>query len=221
MNLTKYKHVIWDWNGTLLDDAWLCVEVINKILHKRNLPPITHKQYQEEFDFPVIDFYRKIGFDFSIESFEIVATEYIVEYDKRRFKCKLQNDAMSILKSCANGGLTQSILSAYQQIRLEEIVDYFQVRCFFTKLVGLNDYYAGGKIENGKRLIEELNFNTGEVLLVGDTIHDFEVAKAIGIDCVLCHSGHNSRERLKLCGARIMNSIAEVLTLLHSEKPSF
>jgi len=213
-NLTKYQHIIWDWNGTLFDDAWLCVEIINKLLHKRNLPPITHKQYQEEFDFPVIDFYCGMGFDFSIESYEVVASEYIVEYDKRRLECKLRHDTMSILKSCADAGLTQSMLSAYQQTRLEEVVDYFQVRRFFTKLVGLNDYYAGGKIENGRQLIEELDFDAGKVLLVGDTVHDFEVAKAIGIDCMLSHSGHNSQERLKLCGVRVINSLTEVLSSL-------
>ena len=212
--MTKYQHIIWDWNGTLLDDAWLCVEIINKLLHKRNLPPITHKQYQEEFDFPVKDFYSGIGFDFSLESFETVAVEYIVEYDKRRFECKLHHDAMSILKLCADSGLTQSILSAYQQTRLEETVDNFQARCFFTRVVGLNDYYAGGKIENGKRLIEELDFNAGEVLLIGDTVHDFEVAKSIGTDCVLSLSGHNSRKRLELCGTQVMDSLTEVLTLL-------
>ncbi len=212
--MRKYQHIIWDWNGTLFDDAWLCVEIINKLLHKRNLPPITHKQYQEEFGFPVIDFYCGIGFDFSIESYEVVATEYIVEYDKRRLECKLRHDTMSVLKSCADAGLTQSILSAYQQTRLEGIIDNFQIRSLFTKIIGLNDYYAGSKIENGKRLIEELDFNAGEVLLIGDTVHDFEVAKSIGIDCVLCPSGHNSRERLKLCGARVINSLSEILSSL-------
>ena len=212
--MTKYQHIIWDWNGTLFDDAWLCVEIINKLLHKRNLPPITHKQYQEEFSFPVIDFYCGIGFDFSIESYEVVATEYIVEYDKRRLECKLRHDTMSVLKSCADAGLTQSILSAYQQTRLEGIIDNFQIRSLFTKIIGLNDYYAGSKIENGKRLIEELDFDAGEMLLIGDTVHDFEVAKAIGIDCMLSHSGHNSPERLKLCGVRVINSLTEVLSSL-------
>ena len=31
----NYRHVIWDWNGTLLDDAWLCVEVLNGLLARR------------------------------------------------------------------------------------------------------------------------------------------------------------------------------------------
>ena len=43
--LQKYRHIIWDWNGTLLDDAWLCVEILNEILRRRNEQPVTHERY--------------------------------------------------------------------------------------------------------------------------------------------------------------------------------
>ena len=49
----RYKHIIWDWNGTLLDDRWLCVEGINQALVKRDLNPITENKYRENFTFPV------------------------------------------------------------------------------------------------------------------------------------------------------------------------
>ena len=57
MERSKYKHIIWDWNGTLLDDAWLCVDVINGVLSRRNMSTISLRQYQELFNFPVIDYY--------------------------------------------------------------------------------------------------------------------------------------------------------------------
>ena len=54
-----FDHVIWDWNGTLLDDAWLCVDVMNGMLCRRALPVLTPAKYEESFDFPVLDFYRR------------------------------------------------------------------------------------------------------------------------------------------------------------------
>ena len=53
----RYKHIIWDWNGTLLDDRWLCIEAINKTLTKRNMNTITDNEYVELFCFPVKDYY--------------------------------------------------------------------------------------------------------------------------------------------------------------------
>ena len=144
--MEKYQHIIWDWNGTLLNDAWLCVEILNNIARKYNKGPVTFEQYRSKFDFPVKDYYRRIGFDFTVESFETVANDYITEYNRRRFECNLNSDAANVLQTCSKADVTQSILSAYQQTRLEESVAHFKITGFFTKLFGLNDYYAAGDL---------------------------------------------------------------------------
>ena len=38
MALTAHRHLIWDWNGTLLDDLDLSVDVMNTLLARRGLP---------------------------------------------------------------------------------------------------------------------------------------------------------------------------------------
>ena len=118
MERSKYKHIIWDWNGTLLDDAWLCVDVINGVLSRRNMSTISLRQYQELFNFPVIDYYVRLGFDFEKESFEIVGTEFIDNYEKRRHEVNLQKGAKAVLKSVREAELTQSLLSASLQATL-------------------------------------------------------------------------------------------------------
>lgn len=118
-----------------------------------------------------------------------------------------------VLTSCIGAGLTQSILSAYPQSRLEETIDFYGLRHYFTKVVGLNDHYACSKIEQGKQLMKELGFSPDEVLFVGDTTHDFEAAKAIGVDCVLIGNGHNHPNKLRLCGVRVVNSMTEIIHL--------
>ena len=80
----KYKHIVWDWNGTLLDDRWLCVESINRILKKRKMPLTLEKTYKETFCFPVIKYYETLGFDFIKESFKDLSIEFI-EYYKDNF----------------------------------------------------------------------------------------------------------------------------------------
>ncbi|GAI63219.1 unnamed protein product [marine sediment metagenome] len=81
--IAKHKHIIWDWNGTLINDVWLVVEIMNKMLKKRNLSKIDSKKYREIFDFPVTKYYSKLGFDFSNESFEKLTVEFISEYYQR------------------------------------------------------------------------------------------------------------------------------------------
>ena len=214
MDAVEYKHIIWDWNGTLVDDAWLCVEIVNGMLRRRGKPAVSYEQYRLGFEHPVKDYYERIGIDFSVESFEVIADEFIAEHDKRRFDCKLQDDAVGVLKSCVDAGLTQSILSAYPQGRLEETVGFYGLRGYFTKVAGLDNHYACSKVERGRGLMEELVFGPGEILFVGDTTHDFEAAKAIGVDCVLVSNGHNEPDKLRRCGVRVLNSMTEVAGLL-------
>jgi phosphoglycolate phosphatase len=211
---SSYKHVVWDWNGTLLDDVQSCLTVLNQMLIQRQMSTINIQQYRERLDFPVMDFYRDIGFDFQKETYQSVANEYIAGYDHCWPRCPLHQGARDILQSLNAAGISQSVLSAYQQNRLEEAVDYFDLTCFFVKLIGLNDLYAAGKAANGKRWIQQLNHPTCEVLLIGDTVHDADVARQMGIDCVLTTFGHNSEQRLQNCGVRLFDSLTEIAAML-------
>ena len=187
----KYKHIIWDWNGTLIDDAWLCVEILNNILEKRGLNAITIDHYREYFTFPVRDFYVKLGFDFSIEPFETCGMEFIQDFKKRQFDASLYSKIELILDKISKAGCSHSILSAQNQITLNESIKHYQLQSRFKGVNGLDDHYANSKINIGELWIKALNYNPKEVLMVGDTVHDFEVANAMGTDCLLIASGHN------------------------------
>lgn len=211
IDLKKTKHIIWDWNGTLIDDAWLCVEILNQISLRHQKQTIDLDQYRSWFDFPVKDFYTKMGFDFAIDSFERIAVEYIDEYNRRRFECRLHEHAEKLLEYFGQADITQSILSAYQHDMLAEAIEYYKLKDFFVKLSGLNDFYAESKIESGKILIEGLGFDKSHILLIGDTAHDFEVANSIGVDCVLVANGHNSYDKLLGCDKPVFENLGQLI----------
>ena len=211
MNVLQYKHIIWDWNGTLLNDTWLCVEVLNGMLHNRNMQLVTYDSYRDLFSFPVIDYYRSIGFDLSKEPFDKLGTEFISEYEKRRFECELQSEAVDVLERIANAGIAQSILSAYEHKMLESMVKHFNVVHYFDAIKGLADYSAASKIDNGRGLFAELGIDAKEILIVGDTVHDYEVANALGTDCLLVSSGHHHRDKLETCGVNVVDALGEVI----------
>lgn len=206
-----YKHIIWDWNGTLLDDVEVVIDVMNSLLKKRKMPVIDREKYLQIFDFPVINYYTELGFDFSLEPFEIIANEYVELYRDTYGACNLQQDAEKILKSINDSNITQSILSASEQTYLDESVSFYKISDFFVKLLGLNDHYAISKVENGKRLLQDLSLSPNEVLLIGDTIHDYEVSKAIGCDCVLVACGHQHLDKLKNYDVPVYSSLNELI----------
>ena len=88
---------------------------------------------------------------------------------------------------------------------------YYNLNDKFIGINGLDNHYAHSKVNLGKSWIQKLNYNTEEVIMVGDTIHDFEVAKAIGVDCLLLSFGHNSKSRLEKLNVPIVCSYKKII----------
>jgi phosphoglycolate phosphatase len=210
MEFKKYSHIIWDWNGTLLNDAWLCVEVMNGMLSERNLPGITLDIYREIFDFPVKDYYLKLGFNFDKEPFKKVGMDFMILYNKRQKECSLHSEVTGILKDFQLKGFGQSILSAREENELRREVNDLHVNGFFENVFGLDDHYAHGKTDVGIRLLEKLAIPRDHLLFIGDTLHDAEVAKELGISCILVPNGHQSEERIRECGCPLVHSLRDL-----------
>ena len=210
----QYSHVIWDWNGTLIDDVWLCLDILNKILCLHNKPTVTRNQYISLFKHPVKSYYEDLGFDFSKVSFADIALFYNNEYDAARHQCNLHRDVESIVSMLFSAGIKQYVLSAYQQHRLEESAKHFGIDMHFEEIAGLEDCYAHSKLDRGRDLICDSGIDPSKTVIIGDTLHDYDVASELGIDCILIANGHNSRQRLKSCGMPVMNSMSELIETL-------
>ncbi len=209
----KYKHIIWDWNGTLLNDRWLCLESINILLTIRGNKALSDQEYLDLFDFPVRDYYVRAGFDFSREDFKIPALQFIDLYEKKRKECQLQDGAMEVLHHFSKLGISQSLLSASEAGVLNDMVNHFGLRDYFQQVTGLNNHYAASKLELGKELLKKIGISPSEILMVGDTCHDQEVAHELGISVILYDQGHFPAYRLKWCGCRIISNLHELIDL--------
>ncbi len=209
--IKSYKHVIWDWNGTIFSDVDLGVEIINGLLHQRRLPLLTRASYRDMFTIPVRDYYACLGFDFVKEPFEIVGKLWMDEYELRKFECGLYDGIVDVLGSIQQLGIGQSILSAYSQHTLDQMVDHYDLRKYFTHISGLDNIYAGSKIHLGRDLIKRLSVGKQKALVVGDTKHDFEVAQAMGADCILIANGHQSKTRLQALGVPVLDDVRRLI----------
>ena len=208
----KYKHIIWDFNGTLLDDLECNVSAFNALLDKYGLPAVDVQSYRDTFFFPVIDFYRKCGFDFSLLDFEKVGAEFIEIYTANFPKCKLFPQTRGVLAAVKRAGIGQSVLSACKNSFLTAALKRLQIAGYFDFIDGLPDH-GGSKTELARAHMAKIKALPSEVVLIGDTVHDIEAAEAIGVDSLLLDCGHNSPERLSAAGGRVVsyNQLYDIL----------
>jgi len=207
--MNKYTHVIWDWNGTLLDDLEISIKSVNLLLKKRKLKTMDSiEEYHRVFGFPVIDYYKKIGFDFEKEPFEIIAEEFIAAYNSCESRMKLHSGAAEILDSFRKRKMNQVILSASEKNNLLRQVEGLGIKDYFSEIMGIENIYAGGKLEIGKEYMKRIP--KGKTVFIGDSTHDFEVALGMGCDCILIAGGHQSKDSLKSCNALVLDNISQL-----------
>jgi len=209
--------VIWDWNGTLLNDINLCISSINQLLADRDIPQINKETYKEVFSFPVKEYYKNIGFDFEKEDFSIPAHQFIDLYTRNFGSCPLQNSAVEVLSFLREKGVRQFVLSAMEHEMLEKTLEMKGITGFFEGVAGLHDHYAVSKIEQGKQLISDFKIDIKKTWLIGDTIHDFEVATQLGVKCILIADGHQSVERLLQTGGIVVSDLSQLISRNFSE----
>jgi phosphoglycolate phosphatase len=205
--------IVWDWNGTLLDDVNACIDSINAMLSCREKASIGIEEYREHFGFPVRNYYRQVGFDLDVEDWDALCVEYHGHYATYSKDAALQDGALQALQTFEGLSLPMFILSACERSLLEQMVVERGIRDHFVQMYGLSNLHAQSKAHLGRELTEQHDLQ-GRMLLVGDTAHDFEVAMEIGCGCVLMEGGHQSRSKLEQCSCHIVSNMTELIPLV-------
>ena len=205
------KHIIWDWNGTLVNDLELCVEILNYMLLEHGKCPISVDEYRETFFFPVSKFYKFLGLPSTGVKYDILAKRYIKMYRDRFMQCKLHCKVKETLKELESLAISHSILSAGHQNDIENFTRYYEVSQFMAKIDGADNIEARGKEDRACEHLDSLDLKPAQALIVGDTIHDWEVAQSIGCKAILFELGHIKKDRLRRVHTPTIKCLSEVV----------
>lgn len=199
----KYSHVIWDFNGTILNDIQIGIDAVNVLLERYNKKRIESvDEYRSAFGFPVIDYYDKIGLE--RENFSKYAPEWVTEYNLREPDASIFEGIIEIMEFFKANSCLQYLLSATEHKMLAGQVKRLNIGSYFEEIIGQNSIEAHGKIDSALMWMKKVN--PKKALYIGDSLHDFEVSHMMGIDCVLLSWGHQSKERLLATGCRVFDT---------------
>lgn len=212
------KQVVWDWNGTLLNDLDVSMDALNVILRKESLPTVHDKEeYRKYFQFPVIEYYKKVGFDFEKTPFSVLAEEYMRYYQPHSLHCQLHEGVEETLDSLNHKGIDQYLLSASNLPFLHEQLAQYDIEKYFRQVCGLDNIHAHSKAHLAKEFVRESGFHPDETVFIGDSVHDSEVAHGAGCRCILIANGHEHKKKLTQTGCVVVDTIQECRELLLSK----
>jgi len=203
--------IIWDWNGTLLDDVKCAVNALNRMLGARGIPPTTLSYYRDHFGFPVRPFYAELGVDLEHDDWDGICIDF------HRFVNEepkiLRDDTREALSIARGMGMRQAILSALREDMLRHDVAAAGIADFFDAVYGVDNLDGATKLSRGCELVDHLDKTGGpfSLFFVGDTLHDAEVARELGAKCILVEGGHQASVRLAAAGVPVAPSLVDAV----------
>ena len=205
------KNVIWDWNGTIVNDAYLFVDIMNQTLLKHRLPKITLSDYKNSFCFPIEKYWKSLGFKFNKLEFEKMNCRFIQLYKARMTEPLLHKNITAVFDAYKKLGVKQFVLSASEHQLLGGLVANYNLTHYFTDVVGVDNLNAQGKVCLARKLLKKHGLNSLETLLIGDTQYDAQVAGAIRCHLGLVSFGHFSKRRLSGAATVVFDSVEDMI----------
>jgi phosphoglycolate phosphatase len=182
------------------------------MLQKRDMKPITAEQYYSFVDTPISKFYENL-FDLNVVTFDIIATEFHEGYNKHIAKKPLMPGVVPMLEAFKKAGASQIVLSSAFVNTIASKLSKTGIPFFFDDVIGRHDLTAGDKTAVARQYVKDNKLAPKKCLVIGDTLHDYHSAVAIGCDCILITKGHQSRLQFAAApNAIIIDDFAELLS---------
>ena len=204
------KYVLFDFNGTILDDVDVAIRAENETIEHFGLErgPLSRQEYLHVFTFPVKDYYEKVGFDWNRYSYEEVGAYWFKWYCALKSKYRLYDGAVELLKDNIAKGYENILLTASSLVEVKKQLKELEADEYFAEVLGLDNIYAGSKVDIALEWIKDKN--SKDCIMLGDTLHDLQVAQEMGIDCILIAGGHQAKDVLLSKSDRVVDDIREV-----------
>ncbi|MFE6979220.1 HAD family hydrolase [Streptomyces sp. NPDC057682] len=211
-------HLVWDWNGTLLDDNTAVVGATNAAFGEVGLAPITVEQYRETYCVPIPRFYERLMGRLPTDAeWELMDGAFHRHYAERRADCGLTAGAAELLAQWQLGGRSQSLLSMYGHEHLVPTVRGYGIERHFVRVDGRTGPSGGSKAQHMERHLAALEHISPEhTVVIGDAVDDAVAAAHVGAKAVLFTGGSHSRASLEEAGVPVVDTLAEAAALARS-----
>jgi phosphoglycolate phosphatase-like HAD superfamily hydrolase len=206
-------HLVWDWNGTLLDDLSLVVAATNASLSSIGGPAITADEHRRDFRRPIADYYGHVlGRSVTQDEFVTLDRAYHAAYRTGLLDTALTTDAGKAMRAWPG---TQSLLSMWFHEELVPEVTRRGLYGLFERIDGLRPGVIGGghKVEHLVEHLAALGVAGSEAVLIGDSVDDAHAADVVGAACVLYGGGFTHPDRLAETGKPVAASLVSAVDL--------
>jgi phosphoglycolate phosphatase len=195
----KYGLIVFDWDGTLIDSHSAIAQCMQEASRELGLPVPEPERASHVIGLGLHDAMRIVAPDLPLARYP----EFIEAY-RRQFRAR--EDTMQPFPGMRQllDLLSESSILAIATGKSRRGLDRA------LKATGLEPHFRASRCADETdpkphpamllELMAELQFRPQQVLMIGDTSHDLQMAAAAGVDAVAVSYGAHPREGLLACG---------------------
>lgn len=208
-------HLVWDWNGTVLNDFEIILRSTNASFGDHGLPAITADQYRSQIKMPIRAFYADIlgrePDDQEWEALDATFHKYYVAYER---EARLSDGLPDLFREWSGRGHSQSLLSMYHDDKLVPVVRHHGIDQYFELVQGTAPPRPARKGLHLRDHLGRLGVDPARVVLIGDSPDDAAAAASVGARAILYSGGFAAVRSLQTAGVPIVDSLTAAVALI-------
>ncbi|MCZ7463983.1 HAD hydrolase-like protein [Rhizobium rhizogenes] len=210
----KQNHVIWDWNGTLLDDFAITATITSDALGDLGRPGVTHDDIRNHYQRPLSNYFNALlGRTALSHELKHLGDSYAARYEAQMCDLPLAAGAIDALEAIAPVA-SQSLLSMAPHSQIELLIEHHRLSGHFNLIHGFIGMGHPSKRESLIAHCDALGVAAERCWMIGDTVDDFDAASPLGIRTVLVTTGMQARADLTATGSPVVDTLAEAARLI-------
>ena len=224
MIILSIKLIVFDWNGTVFADTVATYNSSADTIEYFTKKRISINRFRETFEVPIQKYYAHNGVEKSLfeKNQKVLMNMFHKNYEKREKTCRSRSGIKKVLEWLNKNKIEKIILSNHTTRKINSQLKRIKLNVYFDKVLANDSHYQTGNLDKKKRLmkfLKENKFKKDEVLIIGDTVEEINIAENIGIKVVSITSGFNSANRLKKATPDyLINNMAELISIVEKEK---
>ena len=197
----KYSLLVFDWDGTIIDSASTIAECIRLAAGDLGLDVPTKEQASHVIGLGLQDALRYAVPQLRSEQM----SEFVARY---RYHFLMREDAMGLfdgmreLIEAMSKVRTLAIATGKSRRGLDRALDATGLRPYFQSSRCADETHPKPHPSMLLELMEEFDVRPGSALMIGDTSHDLQMARAAQVDALAVTYGAHAADSLRACGPK-------------------
>ncbi len=208
-------HIIWDYNGTVLDDAYTSVLAVNDMLTSRGLEKTNLEVYKKTLVMPLTEYYKTVGI--YTDDIAVLSQEFRKYCDIHKDNSRIFDGVFDVISFAKSRGIKNILLSSLYHEHLIEETKKHNIGEWFDIISGLSDKNLGSKSKTALDIFKKQGIDPENTLFIGDLITDATTAKEIGADCILIPNGHTDKARCMAACDKVFDDVREIIEYIKTK----